>query len=295
MVVSDGSLSLIRHGVRSLPDMDDRQFDQWVKLLDERTGMTIPAARKSFLVTNVGLRMRELGYEDFDTYYAYLTSGVIGQLEWTALVDRLTVHETRFFRDPNTLNLLSETVLPVLIQRPGWDSDLNVWSVGCSTGEEVYTLAMVLDAFVKGHGGDARFGVTGTDISLQSLSTARLGIYSDRHARHIPDAYRSTYCVADVPGRFGLIPAIRRRVAFAQMNVLAVSSASTRRMDVIYCQNLLIYFSRQRRGEILSGLIRHLRPGGALLLGAGEMMNWTDPAIERIPNDRGVLAYRRRL
>ncbi|MEX0730467.1 MAG: protein-glutamate O-methyltransferase CheR [Aquisalimonadaceae bacterium] len=295
MAVSDGYLPHVRQGAPALPDMDDRQFEQWAGLLEERTGMTMPRARKSFLVTSVGMRMREIGYEDFDTYYAHLTSGLIGNLEWNALVDRLTVHETRFFRDPRALDVLSDTILPELVRRPDWDGDLNVWSVGCSTGEEVCTLAMVLDAFAGAHTEEVRFGITGTDISLQSLSVARTGVYGERRARQIPDGYRVNYCEVDSPGRFRLIHALRRRLAFAQMNVLDAAVASPRRMDVIYCQNLLIYFARPRRVEILNGLVRHLRPGGALVLGAGEMMNWTNPVMERLPNRKDVLAYRRRL
>lgn len=295
MAVSDDFLPPLRQGARALPEMDDRQFEQWVMLLESRTGMTMPRARKSFLVTSVGLRMRELGYERLDDYYAFLTSGrMAGNLEWAALVDRLTVHETRFFRDPKALGLLSESLLPELVDRPGWDGDLNVWSVGCSTGEEVYTLAMILDAYLQGYKGKAHYGVTGTDISLQALSSARKGIYSERCARQLPDDFRLAYCEVAGPGRFRPVSAIRCRVAFAQMNVLEAADAAPRRMDLIYCQNLLIYFARNRRVEIVNGLSRHLRPGGVLVLGAGEMINWTNPVMERIRNDREVLAYRRR-
>ncbi len=278
---------------RALPDMSDRQFQRWVSLLEARTGMNMPRARRSFLVTNVALRMREVGFDDYDAYYEYLTSGLNGRLEWTHLVDRLTVHETRFFRDERALRLLTSGILPELVRRPGWDGDINVWSVGCSSGEEAYTLAMVVDAFARSTDSSLRFGITGTDISLRALATARAAVYSARAIQRIPDDMRVEYCEPAGPGRARIKRALRRRVAFALMNILDVNTAAPRRMDVIYCQNLLIYFAQARRLKIVAGLARHLRPGGVLILGAGEMLHWRSPDVVRVANDHDVLAYRR--
>lgn len=275
-----------------LPEMDDQQFACWASLLERRTGMTMPPERKSFLVTSVGLRMREVGFEDYDAYYHHLLSGVAGNLEWAALVDRLTVHETRFFRDPTAVGYLADVELPRLLQ--AGCTELSLWSVGCSTGEEVYTLAMTVADSLPRRGDAPHFGVTGTDISLQALSLGREGVYPSRRLRDIPQAKQAAYCES-VPGegRFRITPALRRRVCFAQMNVLNVQQARRLPMDIIYCQNLLIYFDRARRQSIVDGLAQHLRPGGVLILGAGELVRGHPEQLDRVTDARDVLAFRR--
>ncbi|MCC5810082.1 MAG: hypothetical protein JJU06_06890 [Ectothiorhodospiraceae bacterium] len=277
-----------------LPDMDDREFARWADLLEERTGMTMPAERKSFLVTSVGLRMREAGYDNYEDYFQYLTSGVFGNLEWTALVDRLTVHETRFFRDVKALEFLREEVLPgVLRPRPTNDA-LHIWSAGCSTGEEVYTLAMVVDSFLEQQGLALHYGITGTDISLHSLAVGKAGVYPMRRASTLPDDMAARYGETVAQTRFRVGDALRRRVCFAQMNILDAGQLASRELDVIYCQNLLIYFNKARREAIAGGLVHHLRPGGTLILGAGELVKWEHPETECVRNRWDVLAYRRR-
>ncbi len=130
--------------MRRLPDMDEAQFSQWQALLEHRTGITLSKERRSFLETNLGIRMREVGCNSYQAYYERVVSGPEAIVEWSTLVDRLTVQETRFFRDPDAFRLVSDYILTrpreVLKRRP-----LEVWSVGCSTGEEPYTLAMLLN------------------------------------------------------------------------------------------------------------------------------------------------------
>jgi len=292
--LADGFLPEVWQRSEALPDMTDRQFKRWVSLLEHRTGMAMPPERRSFLVTSVGLRMREVGYEDYDAYFQHLTSGLFGNLEWTALVDRLTVHETRFFRDGRAIRLLEQEVLPGLVAQENWDGECNLWSVGCSTGEEVYTLAMLAHAFLTDVSSTTRFGVTGTDISLHSLAAGKSGTYPERRLRDIPADYQRAYCEALDRGRFCISEQLRRRVCFAQMNICDAVRLPSRQMDVIYCQNLLIYFDRERRRELVDGLVHHLRPGGVLILGAGEVLTWEHPRMQRLVNAEDVLAYRRR-
>ncbi len=282
------------HPADALPDMDEQEFARWAELIESRTGLAMPAARRSFLVTSVGLRMKQVGFQSHDDYYRYLMSGVRGNVEWTALVDRLTVHETHFFRDSRAIDFLVEQVLPERLAGRASGDALHFWSAGCSTGEEVYTLAMVLDRSLSQQGGGQAYGVTGTDISLQSLATARAGVYSGRRARELPQEYLEQYAEVADGGRLRVIQALRRRVCFAQMNIMDVGRLASQEADVIYCQNLLIYFDRERRAAIAEGLVHHLRPGGVLVLGAGELVGWRHADMQRIPNRWDVLAYQRR-
>src|SRR5690554_1377479 len=134
--------------LRRLPDMDEAQFNQWQTLLEHRTGMALTADRRSFLETNLGIRMREIGCSSYQAYYEQIVSGPNAIREWATLVDRLTVQETRFFRDSDAFRLVADYVLT----RPREQlrkRALEVWSVGCSTGEEPYTLAMILNECMK--------------------------------------------------------------------------------------------------------------------------------------------------
>lgn len=279
-------------GLEPLPKMDDDEFIQWTALLRERTGMYMPKERKSFLVTSVGLRMRELGYGDYRSYYDYLISGRAGNIEWSALVDRLTVHETRFFRDPRGLELVVEQCLPRMAERIRNGGQVHIWSAGCSTGEEPFTLAMLADDYFRRHGVVPRYGVTGTDISLHSLATAKQGIYPRRRLMQIPAELRQRYTEELPDGGFRLTESLRRRICFAQFNILNAASTPPGSMDLVYCQNVLIYFDRETRVKILDGLVRPLREGGMLILGAGEMIGWEHPQMTRA-GSMDVLAFQR--
>jgi len=282
-------------GVTPLPDMDDAQFRQWAVLLERRTGLSISQTRRSFLVTNIGLRMREIGCSDYQAYFDLLSTGVRGHAEWSVLVDRLTVHETRFHRQPDSLDLMRESFLPELVARCEPPYSVGAWSVGCSTGEEAYSLAMLIDDFLEQCPPGFRYGVTATDISLPALTVGRRGIYGGRQLRDLPERLRRKYFtkldLSERPGSYRVVESVRARVFFSQLNVLELGRAPRMSMDLIYCQNLLIYFNRQRRMEILHGLTQRLAPGGLLVLGNGEVAGWSHPQLQRVPSQH-TLAFR---
>src|SRR3569833_4325547 len=126
----------------AMPSMDDTEFARWASMLEKRTGVVVPLTRKAFLGTSVRSRMRETGISNFEEYFADLQTVPEGAIEWTTLVDRLTVHETHFFRHTPSMNFIAETWLPSVMKNVA--NGLHAWSVGCSSGEEAYTLAMVL-------------------------------------------------------------------------------------------------------------------------------------------------------
>jgi len=272
--------------------MSEGEFRRWAELLENRTGMSLPAERKSFLVTNVGARMRELGCDDYGEYFERLHAGARGQVEWATLVDRLTVHETRFYRHPASLDFLREQFLPQRADACPQPYRLQAWSVGCATGEESYTLAMVLDDHLRGLGVEPYLGITGTDISLDALADAKRGIYHPLRVSALPATLAGRYLERLEDGRFRVVDALRRRVCFAQLNLLELAHARLGMMDIIYCQNVLIYFDRERRYRLLDQLAGHLAPGGVMVLGSGEAQGWVGRGLERV-RQSGVLAYRR--
>lgn len=279
-------------GLDSMSGMDDAQYLQWKALLEERTGMILPDERRSFLTTSLGIRMREIGFADYHAYYKFVLDGREGAVEWAVLVDRLTVHETRFFRHMASVQMLRELILPQLMSEDEPPKTIQCWSVGCSTGEEPYTLAMVLDHFQETDYCKYYFGITASDISLASLSTGRKGVYHSRKLRDVDTVLRSKYFNRVSDTHFEVNEILRKRICFAHLNVLEMERVPVGKVHLIFCQNMLIYFDRERRIEILNNLIEHLLPGGVLILGAGEILGWQPPILEKIEfND--TLAFRR--
>ncbi len=272
--------------------MDETQFNQWKNLLENRTGMTLPAHRKSFLETNLGIRMREIGCSNYQMYYEKVVSSPEAVVEWSILVDRLTVQETRFFRDPDAFNLVADYILTrprdALKSRP-----IEAWSVGCSTGEEPYTLAMLLNESMSQLELPPLFGVTGSDISKPAITKAQQGRFTTRKLTGMDEALKSRYFRPAERNSVEIVNSIRERTCFTRLNVLDLKHAPMHGMNIIFCQNLLIYFRRWRRRQIVTQLAERLAPGGLLVLGQGELTDWQPPGLQRVPSEN-VLAWIRR-
>ncbi len=273
-----GSAASQRWTYAPIPEMADEEFHAWRLLLEQRTGMQLTVERKTFLRTNLASRMRELGLDCYRDYYRMVMDRKAGGLEWIRLVDRLTVHETRFFRNPEAYSAvrryLAEVSGPFTVQR-GCDC----WSVGCSTGEEPYSLAMLLDDELSRNSPQAHYSVTGSDISLPVLARAREGAYQQRRLQDVEPSYRERYFEGVAADYQQIKMDLRRRVCFAQVNVLELRGAPIRDMQIIFCHNMLIYFRRWLRQQILDQLADCLRPGGLLVIGLGEAPDWKHPAL----------------
>lgn len=279
---------------RPLPRLDAQQFARWAALLEARTGISLPATRNSFLSTSLGTRMRELGMSGFDEYYAYLTAGTRGAVEWEVLVDRLTVHETRFYRDRAALDVIAETVVEPRLEGGDGPLRLDLWSVGCATGEEPYTLAVHCDQQLAASGRPYYLGVTASDISLASLAAGRSGVYHRMKLTQVPVEILQRYFLPVDLDHYQVVERIRERICFTRANVLELSAAAVGTMDVIVCQNVLIYFRPEVRRAIIGALARHLRPGGLLIAGLGDLVGWSHPDLVPLASPN-VLAWRRPL
>ena len=281
-----------RWSLEKLPDMDEQQFRQWQALLELRTGVCVSDARQSYLQTSLGLRMRALGVNDYQSYYQHVTEGISGALEWSALVECLTVRETSFMRHRASFDCVARALASQL-RRPA-ARPLQLWSVGCASGEEAYSLAIVMEQVMAAAGQKRRdYGIWATDISQQALDQARKGCYSERRLGGLTAAEIEQWLVALPDSQYQVVPGLRERVCFTRLNILELAQAPIQDLDIIFCQNLLIYFRRWRCRELLNQLSRRLAPGGMLVIGPGEVMDWDNPLLEPVADDR-VQAYRRR-
>ncbi len=277
--------------VNQSPELSDTAFATWQQIIEDRLGLQLPEQRKSFLKTCLSIRMREIGFNDYLRYYHFICDGDAGLIEWNQLIDRLTVQETRFFRDPAAYALVKDH-----LRRRIKDSSrpLSLWSVGCSTGEETYSLAMltseVLHRMDEKH--QIRYGITGTDVSKKALNQAAVGIYTERRLELVDNRLEEKY-FQKVGDKYQVVQQVRDRVCFVRINLLELARSPLRNLDVIYCQNVLIYFRKWRRKDIVTELASRLAPGGMLVLGLGEMVDWSHPDLQRVPGER-ALAYLKR-
>jgi type IV pilus assembly protein PilK len=269
--------------LQAVPDISDEEFALWSKLLEERAGIYLSSQQRTFLQTQVAMRMRELGLNDFGRYHAIVVDGLAGMVEWSRLIDRLVVKETSFFRHAPSMAFVAQHLAQQLLDNQQQHYD--VWSVGCSSGEEPYSLAMVLaEGFADAHR-EPLFGITATDISRAALSLAKAGVYNARKLDLMAEPFKQRYFIPLDDGRYQVVPFLRERICFNQANMLDINEMPVVRVDLIYCQNLLVYFRRWLREKILNAFVQRLKPGGALVIGLGEVIDWSHPAMQRATCD----------
>jgi len=278
--------------LQAAPDLTDQQFDQWSKLLEDRAGICLGDAQRVFLQTQVSMRMRELGQSDYTQYYNRVMDGVTGMMEWSVLIDRLVVKETSFFRHRPSITFVQQH-LQNQINNRNLDGALDIWSIGCSSGEEPYTLAMVMNETFELARLEPYFGIVASDISRAALAIAKAGVYPQRKVEMIDAPFRQRYFRPTEKGRFVISQELLDRVCYNQANVLNINEFPSIQLDVIFCQNLLVYFRRWLRHEIMNAFVERLKPGGILICGLGEVVDWTNADVERVATD-DVQAYVRK-
>ena len=238
-------------------------------------------------------RLRALSMTDFGQYYSHLRWGVGASQELDEAVDALVTNETYFFREEYQLRAFVRDVLPDLKARAELQGRkrLVLWSAGCSTGEEVYTLAILLLRSGLFEGWDVR--VFGNDVSRRVLAVARRAVYPAHSFRATPREYEE-YFVPDPEGR-RVHPRVRALCQFGQINLLDRERASVLgRVDAIFCRNVLIYFDNESRKRVIETFFERLQPGGYLMLGHSESLLSLSTAFE-LAHLSSDMVYRRPL
>jgi type IV pilus assembly protein PilK len=263
----------------------------WHDLILRRCGLTFRHVRMPEVIGLVHDQMRAQGLDDETAYYQRLAGQPGASAEWDALIERLTNHETSFFRHPASFDALRAHILPQLRAAKPPGSRLSLWSAGCSTGQEAYSIAMCAMDDVAG--GD--FTVWGGDISHQAIKVARQARYGPRAIAPVPEPYRQKYFtkVASPTGaEYEVVEGLRRRVKFMTTNLVEPDGFRPSH-DVVVCHNVLIYFSPAAVTRAVTWLASCVAPDGYLLLGPGEAPNDRPPGLEPVVIN-GVRAFQRR-
>jgi chemotaxis protein methyltransferase CheR len=246
-------------------------------LIEQRSAILFDSSRERFFSTRIREYVDEKGLPN-GTELLRLVRG--SSIEYESLLERLLTQETSFFRYPAVFAALEKKILPELQERKFWENPrtLRIWSAGCSTGEEPYSIAVTLcEALKFAEAWDME--ILATDISRRALRHAERGVYSKRSLQDEPEVRVDAYFTSTKHG-FHVRPRIRRMVSFAQMNL--AESVYVGKFDCIFCMNVLMYFSEARRLAILRRFYDALEPGGYFLLGHAETLSNSPVAFEPV-------------
>ncbi len=255
----------------------ESELDEIRTLIEQRSAILFDASRERFFSTRIREYVDEKGLAN-GTDLLRLVRG--SSIEYESLLERLLTQETSFFRYPAIYAALEKRILPELQERKFWQNPrtLRIWSAGCSTGEEPYSIAVTLCESLKfAEAWDME--ILATDISRRALRHAERGVYSKRSLQDEPEARVDLYFTSTKHG-FHVRPRIRRMVSFAQMNL--AESVYVGKFDCIFCMNVLMYFSEARRLAILRRFYDALEPGGYFLLGHAETLSNSPVTFEPV-------------
>jgi chemotaxis protein methyltransferase CheR len=252
--------------------LSDEDFARLRVLLSRLAGLVFDESRRESLAFSVAERLRDTGLASVRAYLEEVSRP--GSAERQHLLDEVTIQETHFFRNPPQVRALRAHVLPELVRvAAGGERRLRIWSAGCSTGEEPYTIAMVLRELLPSTSGwDAQ--VIATDVSERALAAARAGVYGERAVQHASPEERARFFARRDDGRYEVRPEIRSLVTFRHHNLVTepVPVAPAERLDLVLCRNVTIYFSRETTRDLVQRLHAGLRDGGYLFLGHAETL-----------------------
>jgi len=266
--------------------ISDREFILYRKLIYSKAGIWLSPTKKAFLEARLSRRLRELGMDSFQAYYQYVTQNPDGS-ELEQLLDRVSTNETHFFREPRQFEFLEQQIFPDW--KAQGDSGLRprrirVWSAGCSTGEEPYSLAMILlDHFPRGSGWEIE--IIATDLSSRVLKSAQKAVWSIVKAKEIPQSYLKRFMLKGTGSQQAYMKAgteIQAIIRFQQLNLNDDHYAVPEPFDLIFCRNVLIYFDAASRARVVYRLVNRLAPGGFLLVGHAESLNGVSDRIRHV-------------
>ena len=271
----------------SLNTMRQREFERFSALIYDEAGIKIPPAKKTMLEARLQKRLKALGMHCFEEYADFVFSPEGQRQEMVQLVDVVTTNKTDFFREPQHFDFLVRTVLPnlnsvregVLLSAP-----FKIWSAGCSTGEEPYTMAMVLSEYARTNPG-FRFSITASDICTKVLKTAKAAVYPEDRVDTIALALKQKYLLRSKDKNKGLIricSELRNLVQFHRINLMDDELAIREQQDVIFCRNVIIYFDKPTQTRLMHKFHRRLMPGGFLFLGHSETLNGLDVPFQSV-------------
>lgn len=259
------------------PALSDAEFELFRRLIYDAAGISMAPSKKALISGRLSKRVRDLGYGSFRDYFNWIDKSAndpAALRERQNAIDHLTTNETYFFREPRHFEFLQGTLIPAWQGR-----SVRIWSAACSSGEEAYTVAMLM---ARHHRGE--WEILGTDISTRVVEAAARAQYPLSRAKNIPQNYLKSCCLKGVgqhEGTFRIDASLRRRVSFRTAN-LQQDMASVGVFDLILLRNVLIYFDLDTKRRVLDNVLRQLKPGHWLMVGHAESLHGVTSAVSAV-------------
>ncbi|MBL8967805.1 MAG: chemotaxis protein CheR [Spirochaetaceae bacterium] len=263
-------------GIQGPSSLSAADFARLAKFIESELGIRMPETKRIMLESRLQKRIRHFGMSGFTEYVDFVFSPKGRESELINMIDAVTTNKTDFFREADHFDYLLESILPELSGRGG---SAAFWSAGCSTGEEPYTLAMVLEEYRDAADPRFNYRILASDLSTQVLDKAKAAVYDEEKAAPIPMSYKKKYLLRSKDHGQGLVrikPELRAKVGFARINFMDERYPVEGLFDVVFCRNVIIYFERPVQEMILGRLCRHVRKDGWLILGHSETLTGMD-------------------
>ncbi|MFW5487517.1 MAG: CheR family methyltransferase [Desulfovibrio sp.] len=272
--------------------ISNEEFTQLRDFIYDRSGIYIADNRKYLLENRLANRIKKLNLKDYGEYFYYLQYDPRKQQELNRLFEAVTTNETSFYRNPPQLKVFQDKVLKTVLdaQKAKRTKSLRIWSAGCSTGEEPYTLGIILHEVLGKDISQWNIKITANDLSEAVLMSARRGIYTDYALRTTPKEIVRKYFEED-GGKFKVIPEVKRLVSFGQINLNdKVQLKRVERSQIVFCRNVIIYFDDAVKKQVIGSFYDNLLPGGFLLIGHSESLHNISRAFKPIHHP-GAIVY----
>ena len=254
-----------------LVKMDDKSFARLTSYVTGEYGIKLPDAKRTMLEARLQKKVRSLGMDSYEKFLDFIFSERGKQKELFEVIDLITTNKTDFFRERGHFHFLADKFIPEYLGHSG-DSRLKIWSAGCSTGEEPYTLVMVLEDLIRA-GYRFVYDLLATDISIRVIQTAHKGIYPHEAINTVSPEQRKRYFLKSTTGSMmvRVKQEFRNKVTYKRLNLMNQNYGfRAQEFDVIFCRNVLIYFDRITKEKVTNKFCKHLKSGGILFLGHSE-------------------------
>ena len=263
------------HWLVEAPELSDRDLSSIARMVYDACGINLHEGKRALVAARLQKRLRHGGFQSFRQYIRFVRADASGR-ELTALLDAIATNHTSFFREPRHFEFFGEKVLPTLRDRQG---PICIWSAGCATGEEPYTIAMLLLEQL-GAAAPQRVRLMATDLSTKALTAAAAGIYKAARLDELPPGYKKYFSrgIGTQHGFVRLTPQVRSLVEFKWLNLLEPANAPASQ-DVIFCRNVMIYFDHAVQQRVIAALEQQLAPGGYLVVSHSESLGSVDHGL----------------
>lgn len=267
-------------------ELNSADFKRLQGFIYQELGIKISESKRTMLLGRLSKRLRALKIATISEYCDYLFTAEGKQLEHVHLFDVITTNKTDFFRESSHFDLLTEKLLPQWQDAITDNRHFKIWSAGCSSGEEPYTMAMVLGEYAT-HNSRRSFDyeIIATDISTKVLDHAKKGVYHADRVAPVPPNLCRKYVLRNKDKNNPLVrivPALRKKIRFGRINFMDDSFPLPDKMDVIFCRNVIIYFDKKTQEALVKKFCQNLRPGGYLFLGHSESLHGFDLPLKQI-------------